>query len=140
MWGADKHKKMDIGKFGGKTTIVAQDAEINGDISFSGVLQVDGRIIGNIDAEQGLVRVSEHGRVQGVINAPNVLINGEVIGDVHANEHLELDAKARITGNLYYRFIEMVMGAQISGTLNHLNEPAPAAPVAQISARTHQDE
>jgi cytoskeletal protein CcmA (bactofilin family) len=140
MWGADKHKKMDIGKFGGKTTIVAQDAEINGDISFSGVLQVDGRIIGNIDADQGLVRVSEHGRVQGVINAPSVLINGEVIGDVHANEHLELDAKARITGNLYYRFIEMVMGAQISGTLNHLNEPAPTAPVAQISARTHQDE
>ncbi|GGD12545.1 bactofilin family protein [Halopseudomonas salina] len=140
MWGADKHKKMDIGKFGGKTTIVAQEAEINGDISFSGILQVDGRIIGNINAEQGLVRVSEHGRVQGVITAPNVLINGEVIGDVHAHEHLELDAKARINGNLYYRFIEMVMGAQISGTLNHLNETASVTPIAQIADRTRQDE
>lgn len=140
MWGADKHKKMDLGKFGGKTTIVAQEAEINGDISFSGILQVDGRIIGNIDAEQGLVRVSEHGRVQGVITAPNVLINGEVIGDVHAHEHLELDAKARINGNLYYRFIEMVMGAQISGTLNHLNETASVTPIAQIADRTRQDE
>lgn len=140
MWGADKHKKMDIGKIGGKTTIVAQDAEINGDINFSGILQVDGRITGNIDAEQGLVRVSEHGRVHGVITAPNVLINGEVTGDVHANEHLELDAKARINGNLYYRFIEMVMGAQISGSLNHMNETASVTPIAQIADRTHQDE
>lgn len=140
MWGADKHKKMDIGKFGGKTTIIAQDAEIRGDVSFSGVLQVDGRIVGNIDAEQGVVRISEHGRVEGMITAPNVLINGEVKGDVHANEHLELDAKARIAGNLYYRFIEMIMGAQISGTLNHLNETATVTPIAQISGRTTLDE
>lgn len=140
MWGADKHKKMDIGKFGGKTTIVAEGAEIHGDINFSGVLQVDGRIIGNIDADQGLVRVSEHGYVEGVIKAPSVLINGEVTGDVHANEHLELDAKSRITGNLYYRFIEMVMGAQISGKLNHLNETATVTPIAQIAARSNPDE
>ena len=140
MWGADKHKKMDIGKFGGKTTIVAQDAEIQGNINFTGVLQVDGRIIGNIDAEQGLVRISEHGRVEGVIHAPNVLINGEVTGDVHANEHLELDAKARICGDLYYRVIEMVMGAQISGTLNHMNDTASVTPIAQITARSNPDE
>lgn len=140
MWGADKHKKMDIGKFSGKTTIIAQDAEINGDISFSGVLQIDGRIVGNIDAEQGVVRISEHGQVDGVIKAPNVLINGEVTGDVHASEHLELDAKARITGSLYYRFIEMLMGAQVSGTLNHLNETATVTPIAQIAARASKDE
>jgi cytoskeletal protein CcmA (bactofilin family) len=140
MWGADKHKKMDIGKLGGKTTIVAQDAEIRGNINFTGVLQVDGVIIGNIDADQGLVRISENGRVEGVIRSPNVLINGEVNGDVHANEHLELDLKARINGDLYYRLIEMVMGAQISGTLNHLNETASVIPIAQITARFNPDE
>ncbi len=140
MWGTDKHKKMDIGKFSGKTTIIAQDAEINGDIIFSGVLQIDGRIVGNIDAEQGVVRISEHGRVEGVIKAPNVLINGEVTGDVHAGEHLELDAKARINGSLYYRLIEMLMGAQVSGTLNLLSETATVTPIAQIAARASQDE
>ncbi len=140
MWGADKHKKMNIGKFSGTTTIVAQDAEINGDISFSGVLQVDGRIVGNIDADQGLVRISKHGYVEGVIKAPSVLINGEVAGDVHASEHLELDAKASITGNLYYRFIEMIMGAKISGKLNHMNETATVTSIAQIAARSNPDE
>lgn len=122
MWGSDKHKKADISQFSGKTTIIAQDAEIRGNLRFNGALQVDGRVIGNIDAEQGLVRVSEHGYVEGVIRAPSVLVNGEVVGDVHAFEHLELDAKARISGDLHYHFMEMVMGAQISGQLNYLGE------------------
>lgn len=121
MFGSDKHKKVDIGQFGGKTTIIAQDAEFTGDLRFTGALQVDGRILGNVEAVQGLVRISEHGYVEGIIRAPSVLINGHVAGDVHASEHLELDAKARVSGDLYYRFMEMVMGAQISGNLNFLD-------------------
>ncbi|MEH6565743.1 MAG: polymer-forming cytoskeletal protein [Halopseudomonas sp.] len=124
MWGANKHKKADISQFGGKTTIIAQEAEITGNMRFSGAVQIDGRVIGDIHADEGLVRVSEHGYVQGVIKAPHVLINGQVNGDVHALEHLELDAKARINGDLHYRFMEMVMGAQISGQLRYLDQGA----------------
>jgi|TARA_R110000764_G_scaffold60231_6_gene129520 cytoskeletal protein CcmA (bactofilin family) len=131
MWGSDKHKKADISQFGGKTTIIAQDAQITGDMRFTGALQVDGRVIGNIEADEGLVRVSEHGYVEGVIRAPHVLINGQVTGDVHALEHLELDAKARINGDLHYRFMEMVMGAQISGQLNYLDEASAQLPLDQ---------
>jgi len=131
MWGSDKHKKADISQFGGKTTIIAQDAEIVGDMRFSGAVQVDGRLIGNIEAQEGLVRVSEHGYVEGVIKAPHVLINGQVNGDVHALAHLELDSKARINGDLYYRFMEMVMGAQISGQLNYLDEQTAQLPLDQ---------
>lgn len=122
MFGNDKHKRADIGQFSGKTTIIAQEAELRGDVRFSGALQVDGRIIGNIETDQGLVRVSEHGYVEGIIRAPSVLVNGQVVGDVHASEHLELDAKARISGDLYYQAMEMVIGAQISGQLHYTGE------------------
>ena len=127
MWGSDKRKKADIGQFSGKTTIIAQQAQIRGDMRFDGALQIDGRVIGSIEAEEGLVRISEHGYVEGVIKAPHVVINGQVVGDVHALEHLELDAKARISGALYYRYMEMVVGAQISGQLNYLDDSAQSA-------------
>lgn len=70
------------------------------------------------------MRISEHGYVEGSIKAPHVVINGQVCGDVQALEHLELDAKARISGDLHYRSMEMVMGAQISGQLNCMTENA----------------
>ncbi|HCA23097.1 MAG TPA: hypothetical protein DEP32_02935 [Pseudomonas sp.] len=124
MWGSEKQKKADIGRFSGKTTIIAQDAEVIGDLRFVGAVQVDGRVVGNIEAQDGLVRISEHGYVEGSIKAPHVVINGQVCGDVQALEHLELDAKARISGDLHYRSMEMVMGAQISGQLNCMTENA----------------
>lgn len=140
MFGADKNKKMDIGQFGGKTTIIAQDAEFKGDLCFNGALQVDGRVIGNVEASQGLVRVSEHGVIEGIIRAPSVLINGQVNGDVHASDHLELDAKARISGDLYYRSMEMVTGAQISGNLNYLDAAPPITPALQLDVQSRSEE
>ena len=123
MWGSsDKQKKADISRFSGKTTIIAHDAEVTGNLRFVGAVQVDGRVVGNIEAEQGLVRISEHGYVEGSIKAPHVVINGQVCGDVQALEHLELDAKARISGDLHYRSMEMVMGAQISSQLNCMSD------------------
>lgn len=140
MFGADKSKKLDIGQFGGKTTIIAQDAEFKGDLNFNGALQVDGRVVGNVEASEGLVRVSEHGFVEGIIRAPSVLINGQVTGDVHAFEHLELDAKARISGDLYYRFMEMVMGAQISGNLHYLDAAISVTPALEVDEYSGSEE
>ena len=51
-----------------------------------------------------------------------MIIDGEVVGDVFAAEHLELGAKARVRGNLYYGLMEMAMGAQIEGRLGHIKE------------------
>ena len=63
------------------------------------------------------VRIVDGGRVEGEIRAPKVMINGEMVGDVHSTEHIELAAKAQIDGNVHYNLIEMVKGAQVNGSL-----------------------
>jgi cytoskeletal protein CcmA (bactofilin family) len=121
MWNKDKSKN-DLQRFSGKTSLIATGAELNGDLRFQGAVQVDGRMNGNILTSDGMVRVSVEGQVEGEIRAPHIVIDGEVIGDVHASEHLELGARARVRGNLYYGLMEMVMGAQIEGRLCHLKD------------------
>ena len=59
----------------------------------------------------------------GDINAPHVIINGTVNGDVYASAHLELAEKASINGSVYYNLIEMAMGASVNGNLVHQREP-----------------
>lgn len=114
-------------KFGSKaephiTTLISKVTEVTGDLHFSGALEVEGRIFGNIYADEDSaaeVRIRESGLVKGSIQAPRVIINGMVEGDVHSGQHLELAAKARVHGNVHYHMLEMVMGAEVNGSLCH---------------------
>jgi len=102
------------------TTLISKATEITGDVHFSGALEVEGKIFGNIyanDDSSAEVRVRECGLVKGEIQAPLVIINGMVEGDVYSSNHIELAAKARVNGNVYYHLIEMVMGSEVNGSL-----------------------
>ena len=123
MWNKDKSRN-DGQRFAGKTSLIAVGAELHGDLRFQGAVQVDGKVIGNLVASEGMVRVSAQGQVEGEIRAPHIVIDGEVIGDVHASGHLELGVRARVRGNLYYALMEMAMGAQIEGRLCRLQDEA----------------
>jgi cytoskeletal protein CcmA (bactofilin family) len=116
MWGSKKKRrtpKID--------SLIGRQTEILGDLHFSGGLHVDGTIRGNVYAEDddAALTLSPQGTVEGDVQVPNVVLDGVVVGDVHAAEHIELNANARITGNVYYRLIEMAMGAEVNGSLVH---------------------
>jgi len=116
----------------GGTTLVSCDTVIVGDVRFSGNLDVEGVVRGNIIAEPGrdaLLRVVGKGRVEGEIHVPVVIINGEVKGNVYATGHLELAPKCRVEGNVYYHRVEMAAGAEVNGNLTYMTEPDAAGTV-----------
>lgn len=122
MFKKDKRK----GKSTRIDTLVGQHTHIKGDISFSGGLRVDGSIAGNINAtgdSDSVLTLSEMGTVEGEVRVPNLVINGTIVGNVYASEHVELAPKAKIQGNVYYHLLEMAMGAAVNGQMIHMNEP-----------------
>lgn len=118
MWGSNKKP----GRTAQIDSLIGQNTEIRGDVIFSGGLHVDGSVKGSVIAEEGeesLLTLSERGTIEGEVKVPNVVVNGTVIGDVHAPGHVELAAQARVHGNVYYSLIEMAMGAEVNGNLVH---------------------
>jgi len=118
MWGQNKKPKQTAQI----DSLIGQNTEIHGDVIFSGGLHVDGTIKGSVIAEKGedsLLTLSERGTIEGEVKVPNVVVNGSVIGDVHAAGHVELASQARVHGNVYYSLIEMAMGAEVNGKLMH---------------------
>jgi cytoskeletal protein CcmA (bactofilin family) len=106
-------------------TIIGQQTRIEGDVHFSGGLHIDGCIKGNIIAEAGsasVLTVSEHGRIEGDVTVPTVILNGSVAGDVRSDERIELAPRAEVNGDVYYNLIEMAMGAAVNGSLLHQTE------------------
>lgn len=116
-------------KAGRIDTLVGRQTEIQGDIRFSGGLHVDGTVKGNVSADndgRSMLSLSESAVIEGAVSVPYVVLNGTVAGDVHSSEHVELAAKARITGNVHYNLLEMAIGAEVNGQLVHAHEPAEA--------------
>jgi cytoskeletal protein CcmA (bactofilin family) len=103
-------------------TLIGQGTEITGDLVFSGGLHVDGTITGNVSGEEGstaLLILSEFGKIEGEVTVPNIVLNGEIIGDVFGSTRVELAPKARVKGSVYYNLIEMAIGAEVNGGLVH---------------------
>lgn len=110
-------------------TLVGPYTTVEGNMRFSGGLHVEGTVRGNVyadDAERpSILILNESGRIEGEVNVPRVVINGCVEGDVHSSDRVELAAKARVTGSVYYNLIEMAMGAEVNGNLIRRSSEKP---------------
>lgn len=132
---------------GATTTLIAKNTEVVGDIHFSGTLHIEGTLKGNIYVKDGAdahLDIAEGGQVEGQVNVSTVRINGRVIGDIHTTKHIELAAKAEVDGNVHYKLIEMVKGAQVNGNLVYSAEQNKTAPVTaglgKTASKAHEKE
>jgi cytoskeletal protein CcmA (bactofilin family) len=109
-------------------TLIGAGTILDGNITFSGGLRVDGEIHGNVIAtgEQSTLVVSEHARIEGEVSVAHLVINGIVAGPVISNGFLELQAKARVSGNIQYNSIEIHLGAVVEGSMIHTGQAAKA--------------
>lgn len=101
-------------------SLIAHGSRVEGDVHFTDGLRIDGQVRGDVHAEpgqNGLLVISVQAKVEGAVHAAHVIINGEVVGPVHATVLLELQPKARITGDVYYKALEMHQGATICGSM-----------------------
>jgi cytoskeletal protein CcmA (bactofilin family) len=130
-----------FGKKHGKTTpgnidcLISAKTKVEGNIHFEGGLRVDGQIQGNLtgNASSTLI-VSDQARLEGEVRASLAVINGTVKGSVHTTERLELQSKARITGDVHYRTLEMHPGAIVEGRLVHQGEEETVVPLKKNQA------
>jgi cytoskeletal protein CcmA (bactofilin family) len=124
----------------GDTTLISAGTAIEGDVTFNGTLELEGRVTGEIRAGadvHAVVRILPGGQVLGNIHAPIIVVNGEVSGNVRSWEHVELAAAAVIHGDVEYSLIEMTRGAQVNGRL--IYRPAHALQAVESDATTASD-
>lgn len=117
-------------------SLIGTETRIEGNLVFAGGLRVDGQVRGNVSEMEGkpsTLILSEQGRIEGVIQVSHVVVNGTVIGPVHAQEYVELQGKSRVKGDVHYKTLEMHLGAIVEGKLVHQSNSAePGEDVLQL--------
>jgi len=101
-------------------TLIGSGSKLKGDLEFTGGIRIDGQIKGTIstkEANSGTLVLSESGLIDGDINVPNLVINGIVNGNINSSGHVELQANAKVTGDIRYAALEIGLGAALNGSL-----------------------
>jgi cytoskeletal protein CcmA (bactofilin family) len=110
-------------------SLIGAGTTVDGDVTFSGGLRVDGVVHGKVaavDNQPATLVVSEEAKIDGEVHVSHVVINGAVSGPVNANDYLELQAKARVNGDVVYRTLEMHVGAIVQGKMLHSEQESAA--------------
>jgi len=117
---------MDKGNTTGTTSLLSKEVKIEGDIQGSENLQVEGRFKGTIKLA-GDVFVGPTGVVDADIEADNVVIQGQINGNVLARKQLQIQSSGKLLGDCTAQSIDIKEGAMFEGRSKMIRSSAASA-------------
>lgn len=118
---------MEKGKATGSTSLLSKKVKIEGEIRGDEDLHVEGHFRGIIKIS-GNIFVGRTGVVEADVEADNVIIQGQIKGNVLACRQLEIQSLGQLTGDCTAASIDIKEGAIFEGHSNMLQSPASASP------------
>ncbi len=119
-----KKQRRTLDKVGGISTVVGAGATFTGHFKGTENYVIYGTIVGDCELE-GTVVVEEGGIWRGNITALNVIIAGEVRGDVLGHKKIELAQTAKIIGSITGPTVAVAEGAVIEGAIKMTSGATP---------------
>lgn len=98
----------------GGLSIVARDLTVTGDLEAAGVIRIEGRVLGNVQAGDQVL-LSEGAVIEGNVSTREAVIGGRVQGSIAASERIELQAEAVVEGDLFTPRLLIQEGGRVNG-------------------------
>lgn len=117
-------------------TVLGQSLILNGQLTASEDLLIEGQFEGNIELKEHCLTVGPNGRVKAEISARQVVIHGSVEGNTTAREKIEIRKTGHVLGDLVAGGIAIEEGAYFKGSIDILREGAATQRAAVPNAQT----
>ena len=103
------------------TTSIGENCTIDGDITFDKTIEIHGKITGTVKIAENcttaMLVIKKNGIVEGDVYGDEVVIEGEVIGNVTGKKKITIKSSSFVSGNVYYDILDMNRGATVNGNL-----------------------
>jgi cytoskeletal protein CcmA (bactofilin family) len=103
---------------------------IEGDITGQDDLVIDGEVRGKIRLHECKLTVGPEGRVSADIEAREVVVRGEVTGNIKGHDRVRIAATGKIKGAISTRTISIEEGAQVDGLRVNLEKEERSRPAS----------
>jgi cytoskeletal protein CcmA (bactofilin family) len=100
------------------TAWIGQGVIIEGRVTSSQDLRIDGKVDGKIEVDNHLLTVGHGAEVKANLVGRSILISGTVVGNVTATVRVDLHATGSVEGDITSPRLVVVDGAFLSGTVN----------------------
>ena len=118
----------------GERAIIGPSITIKGDVTGEEDLVIQGRVEGKVDLAQHNVTVGANGRIKANIFGRSVTVEGEVEGDLHAEEQIAIRKSGKVRGNVSAPRVTIEDGAMFKGAIDMERKAAPKPVVSPASA------
>ena len=98
-------------------SILGKGTEVDGEISFTSGMRVDGVIKGKVRSEQSII-IGPSGKIDAEVNIRNISINGEFRGIIRATERVEIHKDGKVFGDIFSPCLIIEAGATFEGRCN----------------------
>lgn len=97
-----------------QTTVIGPDTTLKGELTFENSARIMGRVEGKITSK-GEVTIGDGSACKATVDAGRVLVDGVVEGNITAKEKVQLNAKARVVGDITALTLVVSEGASFTG-------------------------
>jgi len=116
------------------TAVIGPSIFIKGDLSGDEDLVIEGRVEGKIDLKQHNVTIGKNGRVRADVFGNTVVVEGEVDGNLFAQQQAILRQSGAVRGNITAPRVMLEDGSRFRGSIDmESKEAAKAGAAAQGS-------
>jgi len=121
----------------GIQTFLGPKTSLEGKLSFEGTVRLDGHFKGSIDSKKGVMVVGEDASIRADISVSKAVVFGEVHGNIHATNCIELHPPARVIGDLCAPAVVIDAGVVFHGNCSmKAGDLASAKPIDLSERRT----
>jgi cytoskeletal protein CcmA (bactofilin family) len=112
--------------------VLGQSLTIRGDLTATGGFRIDGTVEGNVESKAAIV-IGESGVVRGDVRGTDIVVAGQVVGNIVCTGHLEIQAKGRIEGEIDAKSVRIETGGVFRG-VSRMGEDGARVSGEQTSA------
>ena len=107
------------------TSRAAEKPSFLDEFRFEGTLRIDCFVAGRIRSATGTLIIAETGKAEADISVAVAVIEGQVTGEIHALERVELGNSSKVIGNIKTPAISIQPGAVFEGRCIFLSDQHP---------------
>jgi cytoskeletal protein CcmA (bactofilin family) len=97
---------------------IGQSIQIKGELTGNEDLTIEGKVDGKVDLKDHNLTIGSNGRIEAQISAKTVVVIGEVVGDITAQDKVEVAATGSLKGNIVAPRVVLADGARFKGSID----------------------